>query len=88
MYGWPGWRQKSPTAPNGSRQTREIVAARSWAEASRAYGQRIDRNFASTTGNEGEIAQAMSAPGVVFWHPLHPYTPKPEWRRAEPGDPL
>jgi hypothetical protein len=33
VYGYRGWRDECPPAPNGSKQTREIVAAKmlAWA---------------------------------------------------------
>ena len=45
-------------------QWRAILACRSFAEFHRAT--RISRDFASETGNAGEIAQAMTAPGRLF----------------------
>lgn len=72
VFGWQGTRFECPPAPNGSRQTREIVAAKSAAAAARAAGR--DRpaqlfNFCET-GNAAEIRAARGRPGVVLWRPI------------------
>lgn len=63
VYGWRGHRGK---------QTREIVAARSAAEVRRITGMsRGDWEFSGCeTGNDEEIALAMTKPGIVFWREL------------------
>jgi len=87
VYGWTSYRNECPSAPNGTRQTREIVAAFSWAAAHRATGKRDSigqmRNYGGVTGNAEEVALAVSEPGTVFWCPLHDkYSAKCEWRKA------
>jgi hypothetical protein len=71
VYGWRGWRPECPAAPNGSRQTRDIVAAHSRAEAARIAGEKGPwaLDCLEETGNTEEIAQALSEPGVIFWRP-------------------
>lgn len=89
VFGWQGWRTECPAAANGSHATREIVAATSKADAARKAGalSRSGRpapqslfNFGET-GNPAEIAQAMSAPGTVFWCPFD-HRRREEWRKA------
>ena len=84
VYGWLGYRIDCPPALNGSRQTREIMAARSISEVNRATGlsRNYLSNYAGETGNANEIEVAMSEPGVVFWKPLD-YRPEGGWTRAE-----
>lgn len=80
VYGWQGWRTECPAAPNGGRQTREVCAAHSKAEAARVAGKKWAHqlfNFGET-GNEQDIAAAMAQPGVVLWRPLDDRTG--EWR--------
>ncbi len=75
VYGWTGWRNECPPSANGGKQTREIVAARSKAEVYRITGDRVSDHWCiCTTGNEEEIAVAMSNPGTVFWKKLNSYT--------------
>ena len=80
VYGWQGHRK-------GAVQTREIVAARSKAEAARLAGYRRPGEMfnLTTTGNAVEIAVAMyySKRGCVCWRPLDVHDPL-EWQR----DPL
>ena len=71
VYGVRGFRRE---APGPHRQTREIVAARSWAEARRCFeasGLLMTmyelRTYGGITANEREIAIATAEPGVVFW---------------------
>lgn len=61
-----------PPAPNGSRQTRAIVAAPSQKAAAEAFGVSLHefRNYGGETGNAGEIEVATSDPGVVYWSDL------------------
>lgn len=78
VYGWIGNRRDCPENPNGnnSRQVRYIVAAQSWAAAHRAIPADQHeslghmKRYGSVTGNEHEIAQAMTKPGTAFWIPL------------------
>ena len=82
VYGWTGWRLESTPAPNGSHQTREIMAAHSIAEVVRASGWRradIVRQ-GDWTGNAREIAQAATKPGAIFWRPLDDRSG--HWREA------
>jgi len=64
VYGWQSYRSAG--------QTREIVAARSQAEAARCAGVKSSRLLfcLGETGNKGEIATATAKPGVVFWRRL------------------
>jgi len=54
-------------------QTREVVAVRSVAELVRltGMGRSTINNYAAETGNETEVAVAMSKPGTIFWRPLN-----------------
>ena len=82
VYGWRGWRSACPPAPNGGRQTREIVAAPSIAAALRAAGDAgPSREEICSTGNAEEIATAMQEPGIVFWIPLDARKPH-SWVRV------
>lgn len=72
VYGWIGYRPEARPAPNGSRQTREIVAARSVTEVMRLTG-RTRRELTwngDWTSNAEEIRVASAEPGVVFWRGL------------------
>jgi hypothetical protein len=83
VYGWIGWRNECPLAPNGSMQTREIVSARSKGEAAKLAGKSGPwRTWdLCETRNYDEMLQARSEPGMIFWHPLHE---RPvQWRRAD-----
>ena len=72
VYGWQGRRIKCSPAENGSRQTREIVAAKSMAEVGRIVGEDPRRLFnLGTTENEAELEVALSDPGVVYWRPIY-----------------
>lgn len=84
VYGWQGWRNECPAAPNGGRQTREICAAKSGAEVARIMGVSSPArlfNFCET-GNSREIEIALRSPGTVFWRPIndlsYSYTPDRE----------
>jgi hypothetical protein len=80
VYGWTGHRRDA-----GPRlQTREIVAARSRAAAARAAGYASPRQMFALmdTGNDEECAQALSEPGVVFWHPLDEIERDRKWHRG------
>lgn len=69
VYGWTGINSSNPV----HRQSRNIIAATSIAEAMRLTGTK--RSFYNWSGSEThspeEIAQAMSKPGVMFWQPLN-----------------
>lgn len=83
VYGWTGHRFECPPAPNGSHQTREIVAASSVAEVMRLSGRRRSGLFnICETGNDEEIATAMAEPGVVFWRGINDW--RGPWTRTEP----
>lgn len=83
VYGWTHYRSECPATPNGGRQTREIMAAKSVAEVMRVTG--LSRNYLTTyggeTGNTDELTHALSTPGVVFWRPLNAYGS--EWTQAK-----
>ncbi len=87
VYGWSGWRNELPPRPNGSLQSREIVAAANISVA-RALGARTNHGSAparseiSETGNRGEIAKAMSRPGAVFFRCLDAHEEDP-WIQAK-----
>lgn len=70
VFGWTGARRG--LVP-GHGQTREIIAAKSAAEARRIAGisPYTWRNSADETGNAEELAVALGKPGVVFWQPLN-----------------
>jgi len=74
VYTWRGCRP-------GSSQTREICAAKSRAAVARAAGVKYVKQLDLTeTGNEEDIKQALSDPGVIFWCPLDDRTH--DWRRG------
>ena len=85
VYGWQGHRQECPPAPNGNKQTREIVAAPSIAAAARAAGYSRPRQMFNLceTGNDDDVKRAMSEPGVVFWHPLDQRLGERHWTKVE-----
>jgi len=78
VYGWQGHRRECPPAPNGGRQTREIVAAATKAAAARAAGALSPAGRADPrqmwnlceAGNARELATARAEPGCVFWAPM------------------
>jgi hypothetical protein len=71
VYGWTGWRTECRQSPNGGKQTREVMAAKSKAEVGRKAGlKRGELNEMCDSGNEEDINAAMAEPGVVFWRPL------------------
>ena len=81
VYGWRGWRSECPPAPNGNRQTREVVATTSKTKARKLSGDLpVPLSEISETGNDEEIAQALSEPEVVFWHPLDEHFADRKWR--------
>ena len=85
VYGWTSFRHECRPAPNGSHQTREIVAAHSQAETARLSGHRRPSQmwYLCETGNANEIETAMSKPGTVFWHPLDDWSSNPTWTEAK-----
>lgn len=85
VYGYTGSRLECPPARNGSLQTREIVAARSFVAAARAFGKSPSslRPWCSETGNAEELSIAFAKPGVVFWRPLDFYG-EGGWHEAQP----
>lgn len=85
VFGFTGFRPECPPEPNGSTQTREIIAAHSWAEVQRITEARMSdlRHSGCETGNEEEISVAMTEPGIVFWCPLgDSYRTQRRWRRG------
>ena len=82
VYGARSERRECPPAPNGNRQTREVIAAHSRTEAKRLAGWDIAVSEVCETGNAEELALAMAAPGVLFWTPLGERTPR-TWTRVE-----
>ncbi len=73
VFGWQGWRPECPSAPNGSKQTREVVAAKSKAEVARIAGKEYPGQLFNLgeTGNSLELQLALSKPGVIFWTPIN-----------------
>jgi len=71
VYRWQSFRHECPAALNGSKQTEELVAARSMAEVKRRF-RRVPGDLFNLgeTGNKEQIAVAMAEPGVVFWKPI------------------
>ncbi len=70
VYGYLTFRQECPVAPNGSKQTREIVAATSKKAVKLLIGDKAPLSEITETGNAVEIAAAMSRPGTIFWTPV------------------
>ena len=85
VYSWQGWRLECPAEPNGSRATREAVATTSKKKARELTSSNnpIPLREISETGNEDSVNQAMSEPGVIFWHRLDELLRDRQWRRAE-----
>lgn len=65
VYGWTTFHRKT------GEQIRVVLAAKSWAEASRISGDSLShmQTYGAITGNETEIKAATSKPGVVFFVP-------------------
>lgn len=80
VYGWVGFRTRKE---GHAGQTREIVAAKSMAEAARVAGIKPHylRTYGCETGNPEELRVALADPGVVYWRPLDDY--KGDYRRAD-----
>lgn len=82
VYGWNDFK--------GGKQIRLIVAAPSFAAASRAAVAagffKIHKDYCSTTGNSAELEAALGQPGVILGRGLDdyhgPYEPFPA--REEP----
>lgn len=83
VYGWRDFRRECPPAPNGSRQTREIMAARSKAEVKRMF-PRVPMSEITETGNKLEVTTALAKPGAVFWRSLNCYSDKQPFTEATP----
>lgn len=75
VYQVMGCRQECPAAPNGSRQTSEIVATTSKARAIKLFGCSAYQlnNFGGETGNAESCAIALASPETVFWRPNSAY---------------
>ena len=82
VYGFRGWRTGLVKNPNGSPQTREIVATTSKKKVLEILGpiHHMPLSEIEETGNDGEISQAMTEPGIVFFCGID--EPKPKWRRV------
>ncbi len=72
VFSWQSFRAECPPAPNGNLQTREIIAARSKAEAVRIAGKKYPYELFNLgeTGNHLELELALSKPGIIFWTPI------------------
>lgn len=83
VYGISSIRRECPKEENRHQQVRNIVAAPSMKEASRLLGMPYNhmRTMASETGNEEELALALSKPGTIFWKPLD-YRHEDKWREV------
>jgi hypothetical protein len=80
IYSYQGYRRECPPAPNGSRQTSEVVAAYSKAQVKAIAG--VPPSEIHETGNNEDIAKALSEPGRIFWQPLLRHDDK-LWRDYE-----
>lgn len=89
VYGFLASHPDAIYGPNGSQQTRNVVAAHSVDEVLRlANITRSHYNWSgATTGNPREIAIAMTEPGVVFWVELDMQSgPNPQpYKRDDSG---
>lgn len=67
VYDWTG------VGRGPARQTRCVMAARSWRAVSEASGLTVGylRSYGSVTGNDQEVAAALARPGVVLWRSLN-----------------
>ena len=85
VFAWEGFRDEAQPRPNGSRQTREVLAARSAAEAMRISGQsrHFFKEYVCETGNDEEVRVAMSKPGTVFWTELNHSLRAGDWLEAK-----
>lgn len=80
VYGWRGFK-----AGMKNQQARFIVAAPSVAAVLRLTGMTryTFNNDGCETGNVGEVAQALSEPGVIFYRGLDEWLDEP-WAREDP----
>jgi len=81
VWRWSGWEDNAT-------QTHEIMAASSKAEVARAANVTSPSRLwnLTVTANQDDVAQAMSEPGAVFWHPSSEdnsrlANQKPRWRK-------
>lgn len=76
VYGWRGYRLAV--------QTREVMAATSKKKVREIAGifHTGPLSEICETGSEEEVAQAMTEPGVVFWHQIDEILKKRKWRRV------
>jgi hypothetical protein len=74
VYGWRGHKTGMTKS-----QARFIVAARSVSDVLRLTGMtRYQFNQdGCETGNDGEVAQALSEPGVIFYRDLNAWRDEP-----------
>lgn len=81
VYAWQSFRAECPPAPNGNRQTREIVATTSKAKAAARAQWGITVRDVEETWNAAEIERATREPGRVFWCPINDsYSDRAVWR--------
>lgn len=82
VYRWTNWRSDLPPAANGNRQSHEVMAAPSVAAVMRATGlsRHILAHSLGETGNDEDIATALSKPGTVFYRGINDRDG--EWRQA------
>lgn len=85
---WAGWTTRpigAPPHPHGRRgtQVQFVVAATSQKKAAALLGCTLGflRDYGSETGNEDDLAQALSEPGVVFWREMDDQS-RGIWRKA------
>jgi hypothetical protein len=88
VWGLVVFRPKHPLADTHA-QVRAVVAAPSRAEAARLLGVTYGhmRDYGCPTGNEKEIAAAMSRPGIVFISRLQSFELQPEGQIKQMGRP-
>jgi hypothetical protein len=87
VFGYTGHRREAYKDRNVHGQTREVIATTTKAEAHRMSGLSralFDRSV-SITGNEEEVALAMSSPGTVFWQPDNYPARTGEWVAFPPA---
>jgi hypothetical protein len=87
IFGWTGHRREATMERNVHGQTKEIIAATTKAEAHRMSGiarSLFERTLHETADPE-EVAQAMTAPGTVFWQPRNNMASTGEWFAIPPG---
>lgn len=76
-----GWIAKGQHPAGSKGQVWVVVAATSQRAAAEALGCSPShvKNYMSRTGNHGDIAQALSAPGTVFCTTMTRTTPRRWW---------